>query len=81
MEPGTCLVPGSSGGRSDWGGPLALPAAYVPGVRPRAIKRVGHGSALPAARPAAPYHMGPVEDDAVPAAIEALARGEWPFAD
>lgn len=42
---------------------------------------VAVANALPEARDAARYHIGPVEDDAVPAAIEALARGEWPFAD
>ena len=42
---------------------------------------VAVANALPEARDAARFHIGPVEDDAVPAAIEALARGEWPFAD
>lgn len=42
---------------------------------------VAVANALPEARDAARYHIGSVEDDAVPAAIEALARGEWPFAD
>ena len=42
---------------------------------------VAVANALPEARDAARYHIGPVDEDAVPAAIEALARGEWPFAD
>lgn len=42
---------------------------------------VAVANALPEAASAARYHIGDVRDDAVPAAIEALARGEWPFAD
>ena len=42
---------------------------------------VAVANALPEARDAARYHIGPVDEDAVPAAIEALARGEWPFVD
>ena len=40
---------------------------------------VAVAGALPEARGAARWHIGAVEDDAVPAAIEALAAGEWPF--
>lgn len=40
---------------------------------------VAVAGALPEARDAARWHIGSVEDDAVPAAIEALAAGEWPF--
>lgn len=42
---------------------------------------VAVAGALPEAREAARYHIGPVEQDSVPAAIESLARGEWPFTD
>ena len=42
---------------------------------------VAVANALPEATSAARYHIGSVDDDAVPAAIEAIARGEWPFAD
>lgn len=31
------------------------------------------------AKAAARWHIGPVEEDAVPRAIAAIARGEWPF--
>ena len=41
---------------------------------------VAVAGALPEARDAARWHIGAVEDDAVPAAIEALAAGDWPFA-
>ena len=41
---------------------------------------VAVAGALPEARVAARWHIGAVEDDAVPAAIEALAAGDWPFA-
>ncbi len=40
---------------------------------------VAVAGALPEAREAARWHIGAVEDDAVPAAIEALAGGNWPF--
>ena len=40
---------------------------------------VAVAGAYPEAREAARWHIGAVEDDAVPAAIEALAAGEWPF--
>lgn len=40
---------------------------------------VAVAGALPEARDAARWHIGAVEDDAVPAAIEALAAGDWPF--
>ena len=47
------------------------------------IAHVPHGVAVAGAVPevaaAARWHVGRCEDDAVPAAIEALARGEWPF--
>lgn len=33
------------------------------------------------AKAAAHWHIGAVEDDAVPAAIMALARGDWPFTE
>lgn len=42
---------------------------------------VAVAGALPEARRAARWHIGAVEDDAVPAAIEAIARGEWPFTE
>lgn len=41
---------------------------------------VAVAGATPAAREAARWHVGRCEDDAVAAAIEALAAGEWPFA-
>ena len=40
---------------------------------------VAVSGALPEAREAARWHIGAVEDDAVPAAIEAIAAGEFPF--
>lgn len=40
---------------------------------------VAVAGALPEARDAARWHIGAVEDDAVPAAIETLAAGDWPF--
>lgn len=40
---------------------------------------VAVAAAAPEAKKAARWHIGAVEDDAVPAAIMALARGEWPF--
>ncbi len=47
------------------------------------FKRVTHSvaveNAMPEAANAARWHIGNVEDDAVAAAIEALAAGEWPF--
>ena len=42
---------------------------------------VAVAGATPDAKAAARWHIGAVEDDAVPAAIEALARGEWPFTE
>lgn len=42
---------------------------------------VAVSGALPEAREAARWHIGAVEDDAAPAAIEALAAGEWPFSE
>lgn len=42
---------------------------------------VAVAGALPEARDAARWHIGAVEDDAVPAVIEALAAGEWPFTE
>lgn len=41
---------------------------------------VAVGNATPEASAAARWHIGRCEDDAVAAAIEALAAGEWPFA-
>lgn len=47
------------------------------------FKIAGHpvavGNATPEAAAAARWHIGRCEDDAVAAAIEALAAGEWPF--
>lgn len=47
------------------------------------IAHVPHGVAVAGAVPevaaAARWHIGPCEEDAVPAAIEALVAGEWPF--
>ena len=40
---------------------------------------VAVSGASPEAAAAARWHIGACEDDAVAAAIEALARGEWPF--
>lgn len=40
---------------------------------------VAVSGALPEAREAARWHIGAVEDDAVPAAIEAIAAGGFPF--
>lgn len=40
---------------------------------------VAVAGASPEAAAAARWHIGACEDDAVAAAIEALARGEWPF--
>lgn len=40
---------------------------------------VAVAGATPKAEAAARWHVGACEDDAVAAAIEALARGEWPF--
>lgn len=40
---------------------------------------VAVGNAAPDAAAAARWHIGRCEDDAVAAAIEALAAGEWPF--
>ena len=40
---------------------------------------VAVAGATPEAAAAARWHIGACEDDAVAAAIEALARGEWPF--
>lgn len=42
---------------------------------------VAVAGASPEAKAAARWHIGAVEDDAVPAAIMALARGEWPFTE
>lgn len=42
---------------------------------------VAVAGATPDAKAAARWHIGAVEDDAVPAAIAALARGEWPFTE
>ena len=36
-------------------------------------------NASPEAAAAARWHIGSVDDDAVPAAIEELAAGRWPF--
>ena len=40
---------------------------------------VAVANAQPEAAAAARWHIGRCEDDAVAAAIEALAAGEWPF--
>ena len=40
---------------------------------------VAVAGATPEAAEAARWHIGACEDDAVAAAIEALAAGEWPF--
>lgn len=40
---------------------------------------VAVGGAMDEAKAAARWHIGNVEDDAVPAAIEAIVAGEWPF--
>jgi Cof subfamily protein (haloacid dehalogenase superfamily) len=40
---------------------------------------VAVAGAVPEVAAAARWHIGRCEDDAVPAAIEALAAGEWPF--
>lgn len=40
---------------------------------------VAVSGATPEAAAAARWHIGACEDDAVAAAVEALARGEWPF--
>ena len=45
----------------------------------RVPNSVAVAAAAPEAKAAARWHIGAVEDDAVPAAIMALARGEWPF--
>ncbi len=45
----------------------------------RATHSVAVAGATPEARDAARWHVGRCEDDAVAQAIEALARGEWPF--
>lgn len=42
---------------------------------------VAVAAAAPEAKAAARWHVGAVEDDAVPAAIMAIARGEWPFTE
>lgn len=42
---------------------------------------VAVGNATPEAKAAARWHIGRCEDDAVAAAIEALAAGEWPFSE
>ena len=42
---------------------------------------VAVAGAAPDAKAAARWHIGAVEDDAVPAAIDALARGKWPFTE
>ena len=42
---------------------------------------VAVAGAAPAVAEAARWHVGRCEDDAVPAAIEALAAGEWPFTE
>lgn len=42
---------------------------------------VAVADASPDAKEAARWHIGAVEDDAVPAAIVALARGDWPFTE
>ena len=42
---------------------------------------VAVADASPDAKGAARWHIGAVEDDAVPAAIVALARGDWPFTE
>ena len=42
---------------------------------------VAVAAAAPEAKVAARWHIGAVEDDAVPSAITALARGEWPFTE
>lgn len=46
--------------------------SYVP-------NSVAVGNAMPEAAAAARWHIGPVTEDAVPAAIEELAAGRWPF--
>ena len=40
---------------------------------------VAVAGAVPEVKAAARWHIGRCEDDAVPAAIEAIAAGEWPF--
>ncbi|MBP3893484.1 MAG: HAD family phosphatase [Atopobiaceae bacterium] len=49
------------------------------------IAEIPNGVAVAGAAPevtaAARWHVGRCEDDAVPAAIEALAAGEWPFTE
>ncbi len=40
---------------------------------------VAVAGAVPEVSAAARWHIGPCEEDAVPAAIEALANGAWPF--
>lgn len=40
---------------------------------------VAVAGAVPEVAAAARWHVGPCEEDAVPAAIEALAAGDWPF--
>ena len=45
----------------------------------QATHSVAVAGAMPEAAAAARWHIGACEDDAVAAAIEALARGEWPF--
>ena len=46
----------------------------------RAVEHsVAVAGALPEAADAARWHIGPVEEDAVAAAIEAIVAGEWPF--
>ena len=42
---------------------------------------VAVAGAMPEAKAAARWHIGACEDDAVAAAIEALAAGEWPFSE
>ena len=42
---------------------------------------VAVSGAMPEAKAAARWHIGACEDDAVAAAIEALAAGEWPFSE
>lgn len=41
---------------------------------------VAVAGAVPEVAAAARWHIGPCEEDAVPAAIEALVAGQWPFA-
>lgn len=42
---------------------------------------VAVAAAMPEAAKAARWHIGPVEEDAVAACVEALVAGEWPFSE